>query len=184
MSRNSIKSYLLAVSYAFFCWITDKARFNWLLRLKIIVGIALLGSRAADAQTINYPNDPHKIDTLSIDVELKEQEPFYCYDWLPGLKLVEPKFRGGQRALNRFVRKHVVYPEEALKNKVQGAVAVRVTIDTKGRLVDSKVLMGRGYGLDEEALRLVAMMPRFWPGSIDGEICQRDAIIILKFELP
>jgi len=49
----------------------------------------------------------------------------------------------------------LIYPQEALKHKIEGKVCVLVTIDTLGSPYCAKIIKGIGYGCDEEALRLV-----------------------------
>ncbi len=49
----------------------------------------------------------------------------------------------------------LIYPQEALKHKIEGKVYVLVTIDTLGSPYCAKIIKGIGYGCDEEALRLV-----------------------------
>ncbi len=49
----------------------------------------------------------------------------------------------------------LIYPQEALKHKIEVKVCVLVTIDTLGSPYCAKIIKGIGYGCDEEALRLV-----------------------------
>jgi len=67
----------------------------------------------------------------------------------------KPHFEGGANAMRRIIRENLRYPEEALKNKVEGTVIVRYDIDHKGRVTDAKIIAGIGHGCDEEAIRLV-----------------------------
>jgi len=45
----------------------------------------------------------------------------------------------------------LIYPQEALKHKIEGKVYVLVTIDTLGNPFCQKIIKGIGYGCDEEA---------------------------------
>src|SRR5262245_49475407 len=47
----------------------------------------------------------------------------------------------------------VPYPEQALKQGIQGDVILRVALDENGRVREVKLLSGLGYGLDEAASR-------------------------------
>lgn len=49
--------------------------------------------------------------------------------------------------------KKVVYPEEALKKKIQGMVFVQFIVNADGSLSDASVRSGIGYGCDEAALK-------------------------------
>ncbi len=47
------------------------------------------------------------------------------------------------------------YPEKAREMGVEGRVIVKYTINENGKVTDSFVLRGIGYGCDEEALRII-----------------------------
>ncbi|MDZ4748135.1 MAG: energy transducer TonB [Saprospiraceae bacterium] len=67
------------------------------------------------------------------------------------------------------IKSNLKYPEEALKNKVQGQVVVEFVIDTNGALINPVIKQGLGSGCDEEALRVIALMPAWIPGKQDGQ---------------
>ncbi len=66
-----------------------------------------------------------------------------------------PQYPGGKTALDAFIKQHLQYPEEALKQKVEGSVLVAYTVNDDGDVTEAEVVKGLGYGCDEEALRLV-----------------------------
>jgi periplasmic protein TonB len=80
-----------------------------------------------------------------------------------------PAFPGGAEAFQKFLRKELKYPEEALRRGVSGRVFVRFVVTHEGRIRDAEVVKGLGSGLDEEALRLVRIMPWWTPGCIGGQ---------------
>ncbi|HZO14339.1 MAG TPA: TonB family protein, partial [Polyangiaceae bacterium] len=45
-----------------------------------------------------------------------------------------------------------VYPEEAKKQRIEGAVVLKLTIDVDGKVLDAQVLEPGGHGFDEAAL--------------------------------
>jgi protein TonB len=82
---------------------------------------------------------------------------------------VMPAFPGGSAAQMAFLRDKLKYPEEALSKGVSGKVLVQFVVDERGHLLDPKVVKGLGAGLDEEALRLVRIMPWWTPGLVAGK---------------
>jgi protein TonB len=80
-----------------------------------------------------------------------------------------PDFPGGATALAKFLRAKISYPAAALNHGTSGKVHVSFVVDEQGRLLDPKVVKGLGFGLDEEALRLVRIMPWWTPGRIQGQ---------------
>jgi protein TonB len=80
-----------------------------------------------------------------------------------------PAFPGGDAALVKFLSSKVQYPAAALDRGLSGKVHVTFTVDPAGHLHDPRVVRGLGSGLDEEALRLVRLMPWWTPGRVHGQ---------------
>ncbi len=82
-----------------------------------------------------------------------------------------PVFPGGDASLNIFLREAVRYPEAALKKKITGNVWVSFVITNEGKILDVKTLGNKplGYGIEEEAIRVIQSMPDWIPGTLDGE---------------
>lgn len=69
-----------------------------------------------------------------------------------------PSFPGGAKAMDTFVKYHLKYPEEAIRMKIAGKVAIVADIDYKGKVIKTVVKKGIGFGCDQEAARVVGMM--------------------------
>ena len=82
---------------------------------------------------------------------------------------VLPSFPGGESAYYAFVRQTAHFPEEALKQGLSGTVYVSFVVDQQGRIVDAEVAKGCGHGFDEEALRVIRLMPWWTPGLVGGK---------------
>jgi len=66
----------------------------------------------------------------------------------------------------------VVYPDPAVSRDdlpagVQGDVIVEVTIDSQGNVVETKLLSGIGYGIEQKVLQVLQSW-RFHPATRDG----------------
>lgn len=94
-----------------------------------------------------------------------------------------PEYPGGSRALMEFIQKNIQYPEEALKNNIQGNVLTEIDIDYQGNVSAAKVLNGLGYGCDEEALRVCKLFKFSSPKNKGVRISVRKKITI-HFRLP
>ena len=75
---------------------------------------------------------------------------------------------GGQMAIVAAIQRAVHYPSLALRNGVEGRVYASFTVNTKGEVVDLKIVKGLGSGLDEETLRAIKSLPDFIPGKQNG----------------
>ncbi|HNW69784.1 MAG TPA: TonB family protein [Bacteroidales bacterium] len=79
-----------------------------------------------------------------------------------------PSYPGGENARMQFLRNNIKYPKLALQNKIQGKVYISFIVEKNGSLSNIKVLQGIGAGCDEEALRVVNLMPKWKPGKTQG----------------
>ena len=80
-----------------------------------------------------------------------------------------PAFPGGDVAFHRYLAEKIKYPAEAWRRNQIGTVYVRFVVDEQGRIGDAEVAKGCGHGFDEEAIRLVRLMPWWTPGRQDGQ---------------
>jgi TonB family protein len=81
-----------------------------------------------------------------------------------------PEFPGGQQGMIKYLTDNLKYPAEARAAKVQGKVVMQFTVMTDGSVDDIKcVSKPLGHGLEAEAERAMANMPRWKPGSDKGK---------------
>lgn len=69
-----------------------------------------------------------------------------------------PEYPGGNAAFKKFISEELRYPEEALKNQVEGVVHVSYTVANDGTVEEVVVNKGIGYGCDEEAVRVISLL--------------------------
>lgn len=79
-----------------------------------------------------------------------------------------PSFPGGDSERQKFLFDNIIYPQGASENGIEGTVYIQFVVDTKGNITDVKILRGIGGGCDEEAMRVVKMMPQWNPGRQNG----------------
>jgi periplasmic protein TonB len=81
-----------------------------------------------------------------------------------------PSFPGGYKGMQEFFDKNLEYPEEASREGVEGTVELSFIVDENGKLTSPQVIgMKQGYGLEEEALRVLNKMPVWNPGKLKGK---------------
>ncbi len=80
----------------------------------------------------------------------------------------EPRFPGGDSAYHAYLKYNLNYPDSAIMNGIEGMVVLEFEIDTLGRTGNIRVLKSVGYGLDEEASRLIKEMPAWKPAILRG----------------
>ena len=81
-----------------------------------------------------------------------------------------PVFPGGQSSLENYINRNIEYPEDAIDNEKEGTVYVLFTIDESGKVGNVKTTGTKlGYGLEEEAIRVINGMSNWTPGLNKGK---------------
>ncbi len=95
-----------------------------------------------------------------------------------------PEFEGGMAALNRWIASRLRYPLDAIDHTKQGKVHVKFIVDEQGRVQFPVAMNKLGYGLEEEALRVVSGIPKFKsPAKINGEAVKCYFVLPIHFKL-
>ncbi len=94
-----------------------------------------------------------------------------------------PTFPGGKDSYRQFIKANIVYPENALRNKVEGYVYVVYTVDNIGEIIDVEVTKGIGFGCDEEAIRVIRLM-KYEPARNRGVKMKVEMKTRIHFKLP
>ncbi|MBK7440395.1 MAG: energy transducer TonB [Bacteroidetes bacterium] len=87
------------------------------------------------------------------------------YDFLDQM----PEFPGGFKALFDFMYANLQYPSEAIKKEIEGIVYVKFIVDEYGNISNPVVVRSIGGGCDEEAVRIINLMPQWNPGAENGK---------------
>ena len=80
----------------------------------------------------------------------------------------DPEYPGGNHALYKFISENLIYPSEAQKNNIQGRVILKFVVNPDGSVDRIEVLRSIDPSLDNEAIRVVKIMPKFKPGKQGG----------------
>ena len=81
----------------------------------------------------------------------------------------QPEFPGGFAKMQKYLQQTIKYPREAEDEGAEGTVYISVVVEADGRITHVRPLVPEdqqiGYGLEEEAIRVVKKMPRWTPGK-------------------
>lgn len=105
------------------------------------------------------------IDSLGVTHEYKDLE----------LRAIPKK---GIQDFYKYVGKNFTKTREAVQNKITGKLFVTFVIDKDGKIVEPKVIKSLGYGLDEEAIRVITSYENWIPGQ------QRGVIVRVLYSIP
>lgn len=99
---------------------------------------------------------------------------------------VKPAFLGStdpSAFLTKWVYVYLRYPEEAVRNGIQGRVLVSFVLDEKGRMTDVRVIRGVDELLDAEAVRVVSASPDWRPARVRGKKVKCEISVYIDFKL-
>lgn len=83
------------------------------------------------------------------------EHPFYGFN-------EAPTYAKGVDRLYSFIKAKSHYTDEAKKANISGTVHLTFIVETDGKLTDIAVTEGLGYGLDEEAIRVIKLTSSLW----------------------
>jgi TonB family protein len=138
-------------------------------------------SESSQIETINQ-NDGINNENSINDVKETEAEIFYNVEEMPS-------FIGGKTEYNKFVAQNLKYPEEAISLSIEGVCSVKFIVETDGSITNIGILKGvegngvYGQVLDNEALRIVKLMPKWKPGKQNGKAVRVETSTPIKFVL-
>ncbi|MDO9257155.1 MAG: energy transducer TonB [Bacteroidales bacterium] len=125
--------------------------------------VQIFHSKCTSDSTISYIYEKSDNQLYSADRTETDTSPVFT--------IVEemPSYSGGENARNRFLAENINYPEIAQNYFIQGTCYVQFIIDINGSVSDVLIVRGIGGGCDEEAIRVVKMMPKWKPGKQNGK---------------
>lgn len=97
-----------------------------------------------------------------------------------------PQFFGNsdpRHFLREWVYQYLKYPQNAVRNGVQGTVTVQFIIEKDGKVTDVKVVKGVDEELDAEALKVVSASPKWKAGKVGGAKVRSSLTLPIDFRL-
>ena len=134
--------------------------------------------------TVSLANGPRPIFNVESEVRRRGNEgagaiPYYDCDRKPSfLGTTDPRV-----FLEKWVYQYLKYPEEAVRQGIQGKVLVDFVIDESGKVTDVKVIKGVDELLDAEAVRVIAASPAWKPGYVRGKKVKAEISLYVEFRL-
>jgi TonB family protein len=85
--------------------------------------------------------------------------------------------------LEKWVYQYLKYPQEAVRDGIQGRVMVEFVIGVDGKVTDVKVVRSVSPELDAEAVKVVSASPKWRPARLKGEKVPCSMTIPVEFRL-
>lgn len=122
----------------------------------------------------------HTVSELLVDSTIKDDETGELIINVNKL----PKFQNGH--LNKFrdwVITEIEYPENSIKEDVEGSVIVEFVIEKDGSLSNIIFLQFPDVVMAQEVYRVLLMSPKWTPGEKDGKLVRVKHVLSIEFTL-
>lgn len=119
--------------------------------------------------------------TQPVDFKLKKKSLVnskYQFPVDKGVTLIQGAFPSFD--YKDYIEQNKVYPSKAIEREIEGLVAIQFIVETDGSISNITIVEGKdlGYGLPEEALRLIKKMP-VWKPALDIDKKQVRSYVIV-----
>lgn len=94
-----------------------------------------------------------------------------------------PSYKGGDKELVKFIVKNVTYPDSSKLNNIYGTVLISFIVNSDGKLSDYNIEKSVNKELDNEALRVLMLMPEWFPGHEKGNAVKVKMQLPIEFRL-
>jgi outer membrane biosynthesis protein TonB len=100
----------------------------------------------------------------------KETQVIHTKEYVYFTPSEEASFPGGMQHFAEYLQKNIVYPDDALKYRVQGTVYADVYLDSLGHVTEVEFNADQlGSGLEEETRLVLMHSPRWNPAKENGK---------------
>src|SRR5690606_25574977 len=90
---------------------------------------------------------------------------------------------GGMPELYKFLSTNMLYPRASRINGVEGKVLVEFVVEPDGTITSLNVLKGVDPAIDAEALRVMALSPKWTPAKNKGVLVRQKLVLPINFSL-
>ena len=126
-----------------------------------------------EVKTVDEVEDPEQPTVLDM-----ENNPL-------NFRVVEelPEFPGGASEFMKWLTKNLRYPVQAQQRKLQGKVVAQFIVNKDGSISNIELVKRVDPSLDNEALRVLRLMPRWKAGQQNEKPCRTQVCIPIVFKL-
>ncbi len=92
-------------------------------------------------------------------------------------------YTGGPAEMNRFITNNLSYPADAVERNAQGLVVYTFVVEKDGTLSNFNLIHRADSLLNEEALRILKLMPPWRPAKWKGDFVRSSTYVPMYFRL-
>lgn len=94
-----------------------------------------------------------------------------------------PRYVYGEEGLAEFIAHNIRYPKEARQQGIEGRILCSFIVSKDGSISNIEVVEGLHPQLDNEAIRVLGLMPRWIPGENGGEKVNVKCLLPIDFTI-
>lgn len=94
-----------------------------------------------------------------------------------------PSYVYGEEGLAEFIAHNIRYPKEARQQGIEGRILCSFIVSRDGSISNIEVVKGLHPQLDNEAIRVLGLMPRWIPGENGGEKVNVKCLLPIDFTI-
>ena len=151
-------------------------RIKYALFAPLAAALLLVSNIEAVARTVEKVMDASEATNTVPQDKPKEDQIFQICE-------VPPQYPGGVGECMKFLGSNIKYPAEAVAKKLEGRVIVQMIIEKDGSITNTKVVRSVNPLLDQEAMRVIGMMPKWNPGKQRGQAVRVQYTLPVMFSL-
>jgi len=99
-------------------------------------------------------------------------------EYLYHIPELQAEFPGGQMSLQKFIVDNLIYPEESLRNNIEGEVIIQFQISPDGTPNDFRITSGLNKECDEAALKVINEMPKWRPAILYRPVSSNQSLTV------
>ena len=94
-----------------------------------------------------------------------------------------PEYEYGERELANFIAYNIRYPRKALQDGIEGRILCSFIVELDGSISNIEVVNGLDPALNDEAIRVLGLMPKWLPGENNGEKVNVKCLLPIDFTI-
>lgn len=92
-----------------------------------------------------------------------------------------PQYTYGESGLAAFISHNIRYPREARQEGIEGRILCSFIVGKDGSISNIEVVEGSNKSLNDEAVRVLGLMPKWLPGENGGETVHVKCLLPIDF---
>lgn len=133
--------------------------------------------------SFRFKNEDDSVDKDKESKQVESTNSTIDKDEVFVLVVKQPEFPGGIEAFMNYLSEKVRYPDEALKDAIEGEVIVSFDVNKDGSISDIAIARSLHPLLDNEAMRVLIAMPNWSPATKSGKPVKMKVTWPISFSL-